>query len=124
MFVGPTGDPSAALIFGTAGLDRTRSTRTRGIVACCAPLFLGLKAKGEFFPVWAPIAIPFFIIAKVIFGESALMLIAGRVRLRDRGLDLRLVTLLDLLTIIEAFVGDCLQLLHLQQLFCLFGHWC
>src|SRR3954452_17430461 len=69
VFVSPAGDPSAALVFGTPGLDRTPATRTGCIVAGCAPLFLGVGAKGEFFPLWTPIAILFCSIAKVVFGE-------------------------------------------------------
>ena len=52
------------------------------------------------------------------------MLVARRVRLWDIGLDICAATLLDLLTVIEAFVGYRVQLLHLQHLFSRLSHWC
>src|SRR6266511_4859913 len=104
MFVSPTRDPPPTFIFSTLRLDRTVSTDTGGVIARRAPFFLGLKAEGQFRPLWAPVTIALFVIAKVIFGEQPFVLITRGVRLADIGMDRGCVTLFDLLPVIEAFV--------------------
>src|SRR6266511_1022807 len=104
MFVSPARDPPPTFIFSTLRLERTASTHTGGIITSRSPFFLGLEAEGQFCPLWAPVTIALFVIAKVIFGEQAFVLITRGVRLADIGMDRGCVTLFDLLPVIEAFV--------------------
>jgi hypothetical protein len=105
MFVSPPRDPPPTFIFSTLRLDRTVSTDTSGVIASRSPIFLGLKAEGQFRPLWAPVPIALFVLAKVIFGEQPFVLITRGVRLGDIGMDSGCIALFDLLPVIEAFVG-------------------
>src|SRR6266498_5992445 len=104
MFVSPARDPRPTFIFSTLRLERTASTGTGGVITSRPPFFLGLEAEGQFRPLRAPVTIALFVIAKVIFGEQAFVLITRGVRLADIGMDSGCVTLFDLLPVIEAFV--------------------
>lgn len=99
-----------ALVFGALRLDWTTPTGTGGVIPGCAPLFLSLKAEGQFLALRAAVTVPFQIIGEIVFGKQPFVLVARCVGFGDIDANIRFVTLLDLLAVIEPLVDAFLEL--------------